>query len=681
VRNAAGVFDLPLPFSHPVVEEVAMMRRWWLIVLSVGGLLWLGCPGEGDDDVADDDVSDDDTDAVEPISVPIEEGCENLNPQHCAFPWPSDRFLIEDAETATGYRLDYTDEVIPDGVEEFDLTPLQRLDGFSPASQIMTLFPTPPDLSAAASYLDIQRSLDPGSPTVLLDMETGELVAHWAELDLRAQSADETVVYLRLASRLEEDRSYAVALRDLPDADGNLLEASAAFAALRDGVPTDSEEIEGRRDRFEEVFAALQAAGVDRAGLQQAWSFHTASGESIRGEMLHIRADALQRLGDDGIGCTVTSVEDDYGDDGLTYRRVRGTYTVPSYVDNPEPPTAFVRGPDDLPQYVADYEVPFTAIIPQSLVDGGAHTGPLVTFGHGLLGTGEGTISMSQIRDIAHRTETVLVATDWAGMASEDVPTVGLALADPNNFVFMAERLQQGMVNQIALTRTFSGVCSDLEEFQHDGVGLLDTDQLYYVGVSQGGIYGGTLMTLSPDIDRGVLLVNGVVFPFMMERSIDYSPYYPLLEVAWPDRLDQALLVPVAQHLWDASEPSGYLPHLADGLDGIGPKEVLSIGAVNDAQVPNLSTDQAMRMVDVPVIEGSALEPWGFTVETAPVQGSALVYVDMGDRPVPEGNLYPTEDDGGHSAVGTTDIALQMILPFLETGETPMPCDDICDPD
>jgi len=664
-----------------------MKRLRWLIVLSMGTLLWLGCPGGDDDDAADDDVADDDTampdddDTVDPISVPFEEGCENVNPQHCAFPWPSDRFLIEDGDTVTGYRLDYTDEVIPDGVEAFDLTPLQRLDGFSPATQIMTLFPTPPDLSDAASFRDIARSLDPRSQTLILDLDTGDRVAHWAELDLRAQSADETILYLRLASRLEEDHGYVVALRDLSDSDGNLLEPSEAFRALRDGIPTDSEEIEARRDRFDEVFAALHSAGVDRSELQQAWSFHTASGESIRGEMLHIRADALQRLGDDGIACEVTSVEDDYGGDGLTYRRVRGTYTVPSYVDSPEPPTSFVRGPDDLPQYVDDYEVAFTVIIPQSLVDGGAHAGPVVTFGHGLLGTGEGTISMSQIRDIAYRAESVLIATDWAGMASEDVPTVGMALADPNNFVFMAERLQQGMVNQIALTRTMAGVCSDIEEFQHDGVNLLDTEQLHYVGVSQGGIYGGTLMTLSPDIDRGVLLVNGVVFPFMMERSIDYSPYYPLLEVAWPDRVDQALLVPVAQHLWDASEPSGYLSHLTAGLDGIGPKEVLSIAVVNDAQVPNLSTDQAMRMVDVPVIEGSAMEPFGFEVQTAPVQGSALVYIDMGDRDVPEGNVYPTEDDGGHSAVGTTDIAVEMIQSFLATGETPMPCDGICDPD
>ena len=472
-----------------------------------------------------------------------------------------------------------------------------------------------------------------------------------------------------------------VAIRGLIGADGEPFEASEAFAALRDGVPTDSDEIEDRRERFEEGFAALAATGVDRATLQQAWTFHTASGDAIRRDMMHIRADALDRLGPDGIGCTVTSVEDDYGSDDRTWRRIRGTYTVPSYVDSPDPPTRFVRGADDLPEYVGDYEVPFTIIVPQSLVGEAPVAGPLVTFGHGLLGTGEGTISMGSVREIANQTGTILVATDWAGMCSADVPTVGMALGDPNNFISVTERLQQGMVNQIALTRTFAGVCSDIEELVYEDTPLVDPGRLRYVGVSQGGIYGGTLMTLSPDIDRGTLLVNGVVFPFMMERSIDYAPYLPLFELAWPDRMDQALLLPVAQHLWDASEPAGYLPHLTAGLDDIGPKEVLSIAVVNDAQVPNLSTDMAMRMVDVPVVEGSAMEPWGFDVLPAPVQGSALVYIDMGDRDIPEGNVAPEYDDGGHSAVGTTEPALTMIMGFFETGEVPMPCDGICDPD
>ena len=663
-------------------------------LLMMLALALAGCGGDdGDDDSTasddddatagdDDDATGDDDDTVDPISVPHEEGCENTNPLYCAFPFPSDRYLVEDVTTTTGYRLSYPPEALPDDIDAdtFDFEPYERLDGFSTATQIMTLFEVPPDLTDAASYLDIERSLDPGSPTVILDLDTGERIAHWAELDARALSDEETVVYLRLAGGLEEGHTYGVALQGLVDLDGAPVEPSLAFGALRDGVPTDSSAIESRRDRFETLFAALQDAGVARDTLVAAWSFVTASGDTIRADMLHIRADALTRLGDDGIGCTVTSVEDGYGGDGLTWRRIRGTYTVPWYLDSPDPPGRFVRDVDGMPGHVQDTEIEFTIVIPQILADT-ATAGPLITFGHGLLGTGEGTISMGSVRDIAQRGEVALLATDWDGMSSEDIPTVGLALADASNFTYVTERLQQGMVNQITMTRTFGGVCSDLEEFFHEDVNLLDTTEHYYTGVSQGGIYGGTLVTLSPDIDRGVLLVNGVVFPIMMERSIDYAPYLPLFEFAWPDRLDQALLLPLAQHLWDASEPAGYLAHLRDGLPGIGPKEVLSIAVVNDAQVPNLSTNQAMRMVDVPVVEGSALEPWGFEVQAAPFTGSALVYVDMGDRDIPEGNVAPEHDDGGHSAVGGEDIAIEMIRSFLLDGEIIMPCDGICDPD
>jgi hypothetical protein len=431
------------------------------------------------------------------------------------------------------------------------------------------------------------------------------------------------------------------------------------------------------------MFDALDAAGIERSELLLAWRFHTASGETIRGDLLHARADALERLGPDGIGCTVEEVIEGYGDDGLALRRIRGTYTVPSYMESPEPPTRYVRGDDGMPEYVEDVEVTFTMIIPASLTEGpdGPHAGPLVTFGHGLMGDAVGTLSMSALRHIANETGAVLVGTDWAGMSSSDVAAVGQALANPSFFVNVTERLQQGMINQIALTRTFAGVCSDLDELYAGDVNLVDATHPYYTGVSQGGIYGGTLLTISPDIERGVLLVNGAVFPFMMERSIDYVPYLPVFDLAFPDRLHQVQLLPLAQHLWDAAEPSGYLSHMIEGLPGIGPKQVLSVAAHNDAQVPNLSTDQAMRMVGVPVVEGSTREPWGFEVVPAPYTGSGYITIDLGDPPVPDGNVAPTEDEGGHSMVGQIEPALTIIRTFLLTGEIVVPCDGVCDPE
>jgi hypothetical protein len=636
-----------------------------------------------DTDTDADTDTDTDTDA-KPVHVEVTEHCEDLVTSVCLLPFPTDRYLVDDPATATGYRLSYPPEALPANLlgEHPDTTPFERLDGQSPSTQITTVFPSPPSLDGVATVDDIGRSLDADSPTVIVDLDTGERIAHWVELDARADDPERTMLYLRLASVLQEDHRYGVALRGLEPADGSGAYApTEVFAALRDGVLTDAPAIEDRRPGFDALWTDLEGAGVDRAELQQAWWFHTASGDAIRHDIFAMREDALARLGPSGLGCTVTSVEEDYGGDGLTARRVRGTFTVPMYVDSPTPPARIVHDADGNPVWQADVQVPFTAIVPERLASGAVPIGPLVTFGHGLLGTGEGAVSGTQLRQGAQDAGAIFFATDWSGMASEDVPTIATALADVSNIVYLTDRLQQGMIHQIAMTRTFLGVCRTLPEFVEGDRELIDPTRSYYLGGSQGGIYGGTLLTLSPDIDQGVLYVNGAVFPFMMERSIDYAPYLPLFQAAYPARIDQAVLLPLAQHLWDATDPAGYLQHLTAGLDGIGPKRVLSIAAENDAQVPNLSTDQSMRMVGVPIIEGSSRTAWGFDVEPSGYTGSAYLTIDMGDPAVPDGNVAPTVDAGGHSLVASSDAAVAIVQRWLVDNVVDVPCDGECDPD
>ena len=86
-------------------------------------------------------------------------------------------------------------------------------------------------------------------------------------------------------------------------------------------------------------------------------------------------------------------------------------------------------------------------------------------------------------------------------------------------------------------------------------------------------------------------------------------------------------------------------------------------------------------MVGAPVIRGSSREPWGFDVVDAPWKGSGYVTIDWGDPDVPEGNLAPAKDAGGHWEVPLADVTVEMSTSFLETGVIPMPCDEECDPD
>jgi len=618
-------------------------------------------------------------DAPEVVHVEEVAGCDDLNPLYCALPWPSDRYLEADPTTPTGYRIAYTQEVIPDGCSSrpANLAPFNRMDGYSPGSQILTLFPSPPDLSGVATLDTIDRSLQDDSPTVLLDLETGERVPHWVEVDWRDAPPDQRLVYLRPAIRLENNRSYAVALRNIPDADGVVFSPSEAFGALRDGLGSDSPLLEARRARYEEVFAAFAEAAVPIAvsELQAAWWWHTASFERTHQDQLDIRADALERIGSDGLGCTVDSVEDEYG--GIVHRLVRGTITTPWYLDSPESPAAFVRDASGVPAYQGDQEVEFIAILPHSLADVGAQ-GPLVIWGHGLFGDKEQHITSDVMLGRAEEEGFIFAATNWAGMSSPDMGALAASLGDVSQFYKLGEHVQQGMVNQITLTRTLLGVCRLAPEMTADGTPLIDPDRRYYVGGSQGSILGGTFLTLSPDIDRGALLVGGNNFSFMIERSIHYNAFELFMAATCPARIDQGFLMALSQHVWDWAESADYLRRASVGLPGIGPKEFIYMATRNDAQVPNACSDLAARNVGLAALEGSVWVPWGVSEVASPHMGSVYVTMDAGDGDPPPGNQSPDTDDGGHYTAPASQEVFDMAWHFFQTGEAVNPCGGPC---
>jgi len=640
-------------------------RRVTLLLLIGAVLLWASC---GDDDGA-------------PEVVHVEEsaGCDDLNPLYCALPWPSDRYLEADATLPTGFRIAYTQEAIPDGCSSrpFNLAPFNRLDGFSPGSQILTLFPSPPDLRDAACLDTIDRSLAQDSPTVLLDLETGQRVPHWVELDWRDTPAHETLLYIRPAIRLENNRSYAVAIRSLPAADGTPFAPSEAFRALRDGLPSDSALLEARRESYQELFTAFAEAAVpiDHTELQAAWWWHTASFERSHEDQLNIRADALLRLGTEGLGCTIDSVEEEYK--GIAYRLVRGTVTTPWYLDSPESPAAFVRDAGEVPVYQGNQEVEFIALLPHSLADVGAQ-GPLVIWGHGLFGQKEQHITSEVMLGRAEDEGFIFAATNWAGMSAPDMTALAGSLADVSQFYKMGEHVQQGMVNQIALTRTMMGACRLTPEMTADGTPLIDPDRRYFVGGSQGSILGGTFLTLSPDIEQGALLVGGNNFSFMIERSIHFDTFELFMDGTCPARIDQGFLMALSQHVWDWAESADYLRRAPEGLPGIGPKEFIYVVTKNDAQVPNACSDLAARNVGLPALEGSVWVPWGLEQVAAPHQGSVYLTMDVGDRDPPPGNQSPEVDDGGHYNAPASPEVFDMAWHFFGTGEAINPCGGPC---
>jgi hypothetical protein len=636
--------------------------------------------------------------------------CDDTDPTACLLPFPNDVWTRPDATTDTGKRVDIPMLSTPRNVagKPIDTAEWNRNDGFSPGSLILTVVPNV-DLeeTGAPPLTDIPSSLDDGSPIILLNADTGERHPFWAELDAWNDDPERTPLLIRPATNLDHGARYIVALRDMRDSDGEPIEAARAFRNYRDGPPGRGRPPEqGRRAQMEEIFRALaQHTDVERGELYLAWDFTVASARSQFERVLHMRDDAFADLGDDAPNYVVTEVEDQPTD--RLVRRVRGRIEVPSYLDRPGgPPGSRLNNhtdPDGVPSRFAEggtVWAPFECTVPRATTsdatDPEAELDPGVAglYGHGLLGTG-GQVSNGYVQTFADTHNHSFCATDWWGMATEDVPYIGTILADMSNFPALPDRAQQGFLNFLFIGRAMihpDGFPSD-EAFQHaDGEPLWRTDDLVYKGHSQGGIMGGALMAISQDFTRGLLGVPGMNYSTLLDRSTGWEPYYQVVETSYPDRLDHQIIFSMIQMLWDRGEANGYAHHIVDPYDDATPeKDVILQVAFADHQVTMTAAEVQARTMGIPV-HNPALEEgrhhdeepyWG--IDPVPYSdgrydGSALVVWDSGNDTPPVENINPRQggdshpDPHGHPRVDP-DSMWQMTY-FLRPGGW---IEDVCD--
>jgi hypothetical protein len=576
---------------------------------------------------------------------------------NCLFPWPSDHFTVRDSGTGTGRLVNLETASMPqnrDGVP-IDPTELNRSDGFSPGVSIVTHVPgmdTPEAFRRTdpVPLTDMNEAYRQRAPIVLIDAETGNRKLIWTELDANATSPEETDLIIRVGKNLKEGHRYIVAMRRLKDASGDTIPAPPGFAIYRDGLATDTPAIESRRRHFERIFKTLKEAGIQRGDLYGAWDFTVASTENITGRMLHIRDDALSQLGDDTPGdgikqgrapeFTITDVQTVNepnprpGHENLkqtdpshaleNVREVTGTFEVPCYLDQPGCPSGsrYNLGPDGLPRQMPGntYTANFTCNIPRSAVrqrpkrSGNwevIRQDRTSMYGHGLFGDA-GEVHTQNVRQLGHDENVVTCAADWIGMAEEDiVPAAIPALRDLSNFPPLPDRLQQGFLDFIYLGRLMSmpdGFASS-PAFRFGGESVIDTEKgVFYYGNSQGGIAGGALTAVEPDVTRSVLYVPGMNYSTLLTRSVDFEDYALLLYPSYPDEGVRPLLLSLIQMEWDRGEPNGYANHMTDDpLPGTPAHKVLIEMAYGDHQVTNVATAVEARTIGAP-LRRSALD-------------------------------------------------------------------------
>jgi hypothetical protein len=588
----------------------------------------------------------------------------------CLMPFPNDYYTVKDPSSNTGKRINFSAAGMPKNVSNKPIDPstYSDSDGFSQGQGIVLKVPgidTAEDVTANdfVPLSTLSRYAEPDQKAVVIDAKTGKRWPIWVEIDANASTPESAALMISPAVNFDEKGRYIVALRNLVDAEGNELKAPNSFRYYRDSIPSSQGLVNQRRSHFEGIFRTLRRAKIKRSEIYLAWDFTVASNENNYRRAIHMRDEAFAALGDTTMGdnirqgdapaFTVTNVTDINGPQ--TKRRVRGTYTVPCFLEpNCGPGGTMDLDENGLPQRNGDYQAKFTCIIPQvGLTEPDPPKLRPFVFGHGLLGAAD-QVQGSINPDLAQDHAMIACATDEIGMASEDVGEVVLALGDLSRFKAVPDRLQQGLLTGLFLARLMyhpDGLGTDPAFQDADSESVIRTDNVYYMGASQGGIMGGALTAISPDFTQSALVVGAMNYSTLLTRSSNWPTYGTFLGNAYSNELSHPLLLNMIQMLWDRGEPNGYAHVMTDDPPPNTPEHnVILHVALGDHQVTNFASDVQARTVGMKTPAGG-IDPvrwpdyeamWNIPrigAEEYPYRGSSIVYWDGGPFRLNPNNL------------------------------------------
>lgn len=603
--------------------------------------------------------------------------CDIIDPAACLLPFPSNRFTVK-ASTPTGVVVSFDAAAMPANAAKKRPDPADwsRQDGFSPVSPILADLPRlDPEASGLAGEDNIGRSMDDDSPTVLWDATTNERLAHWVELDRHSVDDSRRLTIIRPAAALPAGHRIVVMFRHLVDDRGRTVQPSAAFAAIRDERPTgttaERAAIAARAAELGPVLDEVEKAGFGRGELTLAWDFTVASDAGLSGDLLAMRNDLYKRLNYLPPIYQVTTVISDAAKLPAGIGRiVRGNLLVPSYLSGKGERGARIRrNQSGVPVYAGNQiSVPYSCALTSSQMGAGGTVVPAkpVVYGHGLLSDH----TEAERADLAKGSQNgnlMHCATDWLGLARPDTVFATSALSDIAAFPAVADRLEQGIIDQLVLARALVHPLGFRNHpafkacpYPGNGVACVFPDQstlddsgVVFEGDSLGGIMGVAATAISADWTKAALGVAGMGFSTMIDRSVAFAPLRGSFESAYPDPVDRQLVLGLVQMLWDSAEASGYAAHLTDHpLPGTPEHHVLVNVAFGDPVVPTVTAWQLARTAAIPVRQPvvSADRAFGadrlFGLNLAdefPVTSDAMFVWDSGVLAPPPGNLNPTE--------------------------------------
>ena len=590
------------------------------------------------------------------------EPCNPLGLADCMLPFPSLAFQKSDPQSPTGVRLDLKGAQLPKSTDGPLIDPARwnLADGFSPAVFSAMLFPVQVDPATLPTSAAPEKSLQPDSPTALLELPSGKRVLHFAEVDLNYRDRDRQALFIRPLVRLKEKTHYAVVLRkSLKALGGGELPVPAGYKAIADGTMTTNATLERLRAGYPAIFTAAQTAGIAKDDILLAWEYVTASDAWIQTPVQAMKDQALAMIGPGAENVTyrITSMETGAPGNGWKYF-IKGKFKTPLFLTaNGGAEGVFMPDAQGRPQLQGMYEANFTLAVPAS-----ADTAPLplMIYGHGILGAADDDGTVAYMKTLCGEQGYVMLATDWSGLTGGDYGTIIGALSEFSNSPRITDKLQQSIVNALVLSKLGRGPLVAEPMLQANGHSAIDPSRILYHGNSLGGIMGTAFMAWS-DIEHGVMGVPGGNWSLLIERSTQWSRLSLVLNGSYPDHADQQKLLVLLQQQFDHSDPINSVPQYAAAPG----KRLLLHEALDDALVNNLTTEMLARSLGLKVLAPSVKMPYGIESTSAPAE-AALTIWELGVTPKPPlGNLLNDEDNAAHGSLRGKPAVRRQLKEFL----------------
>ena len=599
-----------------------------------------------------------------------------LVPEMAAYPYPSDFYLVDDASTKTGRRVEFPAEALP---SQLDPVAINGADGFSRITPILAFLPGSIDEATLPADDDPAATVKTTSPVLLVKANTNELVPILAENDLTAPRDDWRALIIRPLQALDPNSGYVVILTNkLKDKSGKPHSANPAVRALLDGTPTTEPAIEKQRKAFELVNATIAKVGLKKDAVVLAWSFHTRSEEQVTAPLLSMQDQAMQwTLG-------AYTIDSDTVDADKN-RQIVGTFTVPNFIS----PQHLIELDDKgVPKQFGETQAELRLTIPDSIVE----ARPVVLFGHGFLG-GPSQGTRSSWNKLCRENRFISIASHFGfndTMTSTIVKAIGGNLAA---FRTANADVLQTFVNYTVLARLVrEKLATDITKDLGAGqlIKPMDPTKVHYLGISNGGTFGFVVAATQPKLTRAVMVVGGGGLVHFLQRSVVWNGYSPLVNLLFKYRsLDSQLAFAVLQTTLDPIDSMNYVHRLTENrFPGREPLKAQCHMAIHDSQVDNLVSEWVYRTSKTPLITPSPKDIWGLETITAAAPGgapagtkSALFVYDEKVAAPPKGNLPPATDNDTHGTVRDLLGYQKAVVEFLENGNFVQVCDGACDPE